>query len=108
LFLSNKCETCSIIARSFAGSLPQKLWVVVVPVFSDATEFITEHGLTGDRVIVDQGIADRIGLDITPAALVIDGGRLIKAHTVPSVRQVYASLPDASARGRALRPKSAA
>ena len=31
LFLSNKCETCSIIARSFAGTLPDGLWVVVVP-----------------------------------------------------------------------------
>lgn len=109
VFLSNKCETCRIIAQSLAGgALPQNLWLVVVPVLSDPTEFLEEFQLRGDRTLIDQGITDRIGLDITPAALLIQNGRIVEAHTLPSVRQLYASLPGIGKRSRALVPRAAA
>jgi hypothetical protein len=109
LFLSNKCETCMVIAQSLAGGiLPEKMWLVVVPILSDPTEFLDRYQLRGDRILVDHGISDRIGLDITPAAILIENGRLAEAHTVPSVRQLYASLPDNKIRARALSPRAAA
>jgi len=97
LFLSNKCETCRTLAAALdGGALPPHLWVVVVPVLSgDASQFLEDFRLYGDRILVDadHAITDAIGLDITPAAIALEAGRMVEAHTVPTVRQLYASLP---------------
>jgi hypothetical protein len=96
LFLSNTCATCRSIAAALQGALPHALWVVVEPVFhDDASAFVDEFGLRGERVIVDpQGrIAHRLGLDITPSAILVEQGRLQRAQTVPSSRQLFTALP---------------
>lgn len=108
LFLSNKCKGCFDIAATLAGgALPAGLWVVIVPVTGgDASDFVAQYQLTGERVIVDidERISGRLGLDITPAALIVNDGRIEVAQTVPSPRQVYAMLPHATAR-RVLVPR---
>jgi hypothetical protein len=97
LFLSNKCETCRTLAAALdGGALPPHLWLVVVPVLSgDASQFLEDFRLYGDRILVDadHAITDAIGLDITPSAITLEAGRMVEAHTVPTVRQLYASLP---------------
>lgn len=107
LFLSNKCETCITIAESLAGiDLPAGLWVALVPVLSgDMGDFLTRYPLRGDRVLVDgvNEIAARIGLDITPAAVIIEEGRMVAAQTVPTIRQLYVALR--SEKKRALVPR---
>jgi hypothetical protein len=109
LFISNKCETCVVLAQSLAGGdLPEGLWLVVVPVLSDPKEFLDQFRLRGERVLIDDGLSNRIGLDITPAAVLIERGRMTEAHTVPSVRQLYASIPGFIKRNRTLTPKAAA
>jgi hypothetical protein len=96
LFLSNKCETCHTIAESLAGiELPNGLWVVLVPVTSGKfDDFLKRYPLRGDRLLIDDGqvIAARIGLDITPAAVIVEDGRMVRAQTVPTVRQLYVAL----------------
>ncbi|MFC7588201.1 hypothetical protein ACFQYP_34250 [Nonomuraea antimicrobica] len=61
----------------------------------DGNEFINEFGLHGERVILDdeERIVGSLGLDLTPVALHIAEGKLTRAHTVPSVRQMYAATP---------------
>lgn len=108
LFLSNKCETCRVLAGALdGGGLPPHLWVVVVPVLSgDPRQFVDDFHLHSDRVVIDfdRSISERLGLDITPAAIVIGNGRMVQAHSVPTVRQLYASLPTVEPK-RALIPK---
>ncbi|MBO2459002.1 hypothetical protein [Actinomadura violacea] len=96
LLLSNKCRTCFTLAAALQGRVrPRKLWVVVVPVLGDAAEFIDMFDLRGERVVVDVGerISGALGIDATPAAVLVRDGRLTKAHSVPSSRQMYAALP---------------
>lgn len=111
LFLSNKCKTCFDIAATLAGgALPPSVWLVVVPVAGgDASEFVDQYQLRGERIMVDDGelIVSRLGLDITPAALTIKDGRIEQAQTVPSPRQLYAMLPVDTAR-RVLVPRTKA
>lgn len=103
LFLSNRCETCFELASVLQGGiLPPGLWVVVVPVSGDASDFVERFGLRGERITVDDGerIVGGIGLEITPAAVTVEHGRLVKAQTVPTVRQMLALLPFAGANRR--------
>ncbi|WP_051751672.1 hypothetical protein [Streptosporangium amethystogenes] len=96
LFVSNKCETCRNLASALrGGAVPPSMWVVVVPVTGDGNEFIDEFELRGERVLLDEGelIVNSIGLDLTPVALHIAEGKLTRAHTVPTVRQMYAATP---------------
>ena len=104
LFLSNKCKGCFDIAATLAGgALPPHLWLVIVPVSGgDASDFVEQYQLRGERTMVDldERVAGRLGLDITPAALIVTNGRLDEAKTVPSPRQLYAMLPTAETEAR--------
>lgn len=98
LFLSNRCETCRTLAQSIRdGAVPDELWVVVEPVYNDADHFVAEFGLRGERVLVDTDglIAENLGLDVTPSAVVVESGSLVRAQTVPSLRQLHVLLPAA-------------
>jgi hypothetical protein len=96
LFLSDRCITCRAIANVMQASVPQGVWVVAEPVSGideDAEEFVREFGLGGDRTLVDRqsAIAEQLDLDVTPAAIYIENGRLERAETVPS-SQRYTSI----------------
>ena len=101
LFLSNRCQTCYDIAGALAvDGLPPGLWVLVVSVSgggSGVPEFVEQFSLSGDRLVLEDAeqIADRIGMDVTPAAITVRNGRLEEAQTVPTRRQLYALLPAA-------------
>lgn len=100
LFLSNKCQTCFTLARALAGgALPPSLWLVVVPVSGgDASEFVREYQLFGERILVDEEerIVSRLGMDVTPAAVIMKAGHVQEAHTVPTARQLFAALSSVS------------
>lgn len=96
LFLSNTCATCRSIAAALRGAVPHTLWVVVEPVFNDDADiFVEEFSLQGERVLIDRDsyIAGQLGLDITPSAIFIQEGRIERAQTVPSSRQLFSMLP---------------
>lgn len=96
LFLSNKCETCLTIAESLVGAeLPSGLWVALVPVMSgDMTDFLNRYPLRGQRILLDgvSDIASRLGLDVTPSAVIIEDGRMRSAQTIPTIRQLSVAL----------------
>lgn len=101
VFLSNKCQTCFQIAERLRGGvLPPSTWLVVVPVSGTASEFVEQFGLTGDRIVLDQDerIVNSLGLEVTPSALTIENGRITRAQTIPTARQLYAVVPSSSPR----------
>jgi hypothetical protein len=109
LFLSNRCETCFQLAAALQDQpKPTDLWVVVVPVTGDVDQFIDRFDLRGERVMLDAGerIVGRLGLDVTPSAIVIEQGRLIRAQTVPTVRQMHVLLDAKPTPARVLVPKA--
>lgn len=98
LFLSDKCGTCHTLAESLqTQGLPPIMWLVLEPTSGDATDFIERYRL-GERLTVDddERIAAKLGLTITPAAIAIEHGRMVRAQTVPSTRQLYAAMPTAA------------
>jgi hypothetical protein len=96
LLLSNKCATCQTIAATLrGGQLPPSTWLVVVPVTGDGTDFVEAYDLHGERIIVDRDgrIVDGLGVEVTPAGIIVEHGRLAGAQTVPSVRHLRAVQP---------------
>lgn len=95
LFLSTTCATCSTVARSLRGSLPDDLHVVVrTPTTGVGAEWCDDVGLRPGTVTLatDDRIADAFGLRVTPAGFVLSHDRIAAAQTVPSPRQLEALL----------------
>jgi len=97
LFLSNRCTTCRAIAHELDGTVPPGVWIVAEPVTGDDQEaeaFLQEFRLDGGRALVDRQtqIAEQLDLNVTPTAIFIENGRLRRAQTVPSSRQLSAML----------------
>ncbi len=80
----------------------------MVPVSETAADFVDLFELRGERVLIDdeERIVKRIGLDLTPVAIIVENGRVARAQTVPTVRQFRAALPKVDR--YKLRPKAAA
>ncbi len=97
LLLSNKCASCQTIAATMRGGhLPPSTWLVVVPVTGDGSDFVEAYQLqNAPRVLVDRDerITGGLGIDVTPAGLLVEDGRLVSAQTVPSVRHLRAVQP---------------
>jgi len=95
LFLSDKCATCRSIAAALEGSLPPGLVIVVDPGTADAPEELSlTYELDPQKTVIDldRRIMRRLGQEITPLGLVVENGRLARASTVPSTRQLYTLL----------------
>jgi len=115
LFLSNRCGSCHTIASYFeGGALPKRLWIVVVPVTGDGQDFVDSYRLYGDRISIDHGqeTVGRLGMDVSPAALLIESGRIEGGQTVPTMRQLYELIPASETKYRltprlSARPKPA-
>ena len=95
VFLSTKCATCLTIAEAFRGGSPATVWFVL-PSPPEPTDLI-EGGRSQsvDRVIVDADseIADKLGLNVTPAVLTVSYGEITRAQAVSMPRQVLALIP---------------
>jgi len=77
------------------------MWLVVVTESrAAALEWLTGAGfgasiLESDRVMAAsaQDIDQHLGITVTPMALEIENGRLVRATSIPSVRQFYNAVP---------------
>jgi len=89
--LSDKCATCRSIAAALDGSMPPDLTVVINPGGVPYPDLVTTYRLDAQRTLIDhdEAIAGRLGLKITPVGIVIENGRLARATTLPSTRQLY-------------------
>lgn len=97
LFLSERCLTCRILAKSLNDSLPSGLWVVAEARNRESADaFVRVTNLiTHERVLLDVGgeIAGRMSLNISPVGFRIENGRFVSATTVPSTRYLYSIVP---------------
>jgi hypothetical protein len=107
VFLSNKCDTCRLLAQHIATrAVPSSLWVVVAPVLGGtADEYIAHYQLTSPTTIADNDmhITRAIGLEITPASLLVQDGIIMRARTIPSARQLTLQLGELHRRPPAYR-----
>jgi hypothetical protein len=88
MFLSDRCATCRTIVWSLNGTVPQHV-VLVLEQGRDHGGLLAGLSEDSDQVVVDRDhtIADRLQIQMSPSALVIEDGTLARAVTVPSVRQ---------------------
>ncbi|ACU74552.1 hypothetical protein Caci_5694 [Catenulispora acidiphila DSM 44928] len=91
LFLSDKCATCRSIAAALDGALPRGVVVVIDAGPNGTPDLTLAFQLDPERTVVDAGrtIMDALGLNITPLGVVVQDGRLVRASTLPSTRQLY-------------------
>ncbi|OHX05848.1 hypothetical protein BFV98_24065 [Micromonospora sp. WMMB235] len=92
LLLSDRCGTCRSIAASLDGSVHPDLFLVVEPGqgADGAGELALSYRLDPERTLIDRDgkIASGLGLKLTPAAVVIEHGRMTRASSIPSIRQL--------------------
>lgn len=102
LFLSERCGTCRSIAVGLEGRLPDQLWIQLSVGSRDGAVALCEA--TGlDRVLHTERLAidvagrvlDVLGIDSVPCLCTVVAGRLVSAHTVPSLRRLYTLMSDA-------------
>jgi hypothetical protein len=101
VFLDKRCRTCSMILESLSGGIPRGIWLVLIAASSDdALRWLSESGAgqVGDaasRVVPmsTTEVESHLGGLVTPLAIEIEGGRLARGLTVPSIRQFYALVP---------------
>lgn len=89
LFVSPSCPACYDLVQSFGSAPPDRLHVVIAaPSAEAASEWAGRLALPMDRCTVDPGhaIVDKLGLQATPVAIVVDGGRLSYGTSVPSAK----------------------
>jgi hypothetical protein len=93
--LSPDCATCITIAQDLGGQPLPTVWFTVAG--EDHGESRVRRSLAGqgDRLVAGLGDAlrDRLGLDVAPAVVVFDFGKVRHAFAVGSTRQVNALVP---------------
>jgi hypothetical protein len=94
VFLSSKCGTCRTIAEAFRGGAPETVWFVLsgTPEPTPLLETLA-HSLERVIVDIDDEVANRIGVHVTPSVLTLSYGRVTRAQAVSSARQVLRMIP---------------
>lgn len=108
LLLSDRCGTCRSIAAALDGAVNPDLVLVVEPGqgADGAGELALMYRLDPERTVVDRdgGISGALGIKVTPAAIIIENGEMVRASTVPSTRQLDMILSNLRA-GRSRAPR---
>jgi hypothetical protein len=116
LFLHDSCGTCRSLAAALDGHVPEGLWLVIEARSREvAEEFLRRYGLSeasSPRVLIDDGqqSARLLGLEIASVAFRVQGGTIVGASTVPSLRYLRSLLPSTlrlKARSRGASPRNA-
>jgi hypothetical protein len=94
LFLSDRCSTCRALAAALDGAVPRDMTIVLDPGDGPDSELGMTYRLDPGRTVLDRDrlIAGRVGVKATPAAVIVENGRMVRGTTVPSTRQLYALL----------------
>lgn len=103
VYVDSRCSTCRSIVGSLNGGIPAGITLVVIAdsieqAFSWLGESgIDEHSTAASQVTImsPEDVEKRLGSVVTPLAIEIEYGRLVRAKIVPSVRQFYALVPAA-------------
>jgi len=101
VYLESRCGTCRTILGTLNGGIPNGIWLVVIAESAaEASEWLAEaaiegHSPAGRRVMISSAeeVERNLGVRLTPLAIEIENGRLVRARTIPSARQFYALVP---------------
>lgn len=101
VYIANRCGTCRTIVSSLSGGLPPGVWLAVIAESpAEAFAWLGEGGISEDSpatqriaVVTSAVIEEHFGRHITPLAIEIENGRLVRAKTVGSVKQFYSLVP---------------
>jgi hypothetical protein len=102
VYLNDRCGTCRGIVSSLRGDIPAGMWLLVIADSpDDAMQWLGTGGIMPDspaaaRVMTANPTEteQRLGMLVTPLAVVVEHGRMARAMTIPSVRQFYALAPN--------------
>lgn len=102
LVLSPNCVTCRQLASALASEhsgLTDRLWILIEPAFDHSVDdFIAQNDIRYHFMVdTENVVADSLGVDTTPLALIFEQGRVTKAMTVPSPRQMARILKEGGA-----------
>lgn len=90
LVLSDHCLTCTALAEHLPDVLPRGLAIVLESNSgADALRWLAARGrVLGPQVVYDDGgnIAEKLGLDASPAVVRLEGDQPVGASTIPSVQ----------------------
>lgn len=103
LFMSPKCVSCDALAAEIGSVVPDGIQIVVTATdYEQAIDWLGSFNVPVDDAIIDadRSIADGLGLHATPAAVVLDKGRVARALTVPSPRWLQSLRPSDAIRLR--------
>jgi hypothetical protein len=94
LLLSDKCATCRSLAQGLQGPMPRGLFVVVDPVYGSEDGLRLGYDLEPSLTLIDadRAVSQQLDLEVTPAAVIVEDGVMVRAVTVPSTRQLHALL----------------
>ncbi|HEX6526369.1 MAG TPA: hypothetical protein VF070_41100 [Streptosporangiaceae bacterium] len=102
VYVDKRCGTCRMIVGSLNGGIPRGVWLTVISEteheaseWLDHTAGIRLDSEPGRRVIVTSTdeVERHLGQVLTPLAIEIENGRLVRAKAVPSMRQFYSLVP---------------
>jgi hypothetical protein len=92
LILSDRCASCRAIAAEISGDVPDDVFILLEEGRREDSgkSLQVRYDFPSSRTIIDYGggIAGRLGIDTTPAGVVVRQGRVVSARTVPSARQI--------------------
>lgn len=104
LYVDHRCTTCRGLMASLAGRLPDGVFLTAIaPSQAEAMKWLVHAGgfdvndstvFPRIAIVSPDELRRRLGTEITPLAIDIEHGRLVRASTVPSVRQFYNRLPN--------------
>jgi hypothetical protein len=98
VYLNDRCGTCRAIVESLNGAIPDGMWLMIIAEDADkAFTWLDTGGIDADSieaqrvtVTTPDEVERQLGMLITPLVIEIEQGRLVRAKTIPSVRQFYA------------------
>lgn len=101
VYLANHCGTCRTIISSLNGGIPPGVWLAIIADSPDeAFAWLRDGDLSKDSpsarritVVSPATIEEYFGTNITPLAIEIEHGRLVRAKTVGTVKQFYSLVP---------------
>lgn len=92
LILSDRCASCRAIAAEISGDVPDDVFILLEEGRREdlGKSLQVRYDLPPSRTIIDYGggIAGRLGVDTTPAGVVVRQGRVVSAQTIPSARRI--------------------
>lgn len=96
LFVSQSCATCRVIVDRLGGHVPRDVLLIVQCESEESGKsWLGFEETLPPRVVFDTNkeIARRMRINVTPVGLIVEDGGVVRAWTIPSVRQLFQLIP---------------